>query len=125
MPDQGDLAPAFGKLRDAATGLPDTTEDTWYGTPALKVGGKGFCRVKDAQTVVLMCELAEKEMLLAAAPELYFETLHYAGWPWILVRIATIDPAELRHRLVRAWALRAPKKLAQAFRGGDGSKEQL
>ena len=122
MPEQGDLAPAFEKLRAAASGLPEISEDTWYGTPALKVGGRGFCRVKDSETVVSMCDLAEKEMLLAGAPEIYFETPHYSGWPWILVRIGEIEPAELRHRLARAWALRAPKKLAQKFCGGDGPK---
>ena len=44
-------------------------------------------RVKDADTVVLMCPLEEKEMLIEAAPEIYFETDHYKGWPAILVRV--------------------------------------
>ena len=46
-----------------------------------------------------MCPLEEKEMLIDAAPDIYFETDHYRGWPAILVRISEIDPDELRHRL--------------------------
>ena len=110
------LAPGFEKLRAAAVGLPETTEDSWYGTPSLKVRGKGFCRVKDADTVVVMCEMDEKEMLMAAAPGIYFETPHYFGWPAVLVRIHEIDADELRSRLDRAWTLKAPKKLVEARR---------
>ena len=52
--------------------------------------------------MVLMCPLEEKELLIAAAPEIYFETDHYKGWPAILVRIHAIATAELalRHAFV-------------------------
>lgn len=95
-------------------------ESTSYGTPALKVGKKLVCRVKDAATVVLMCPLDEKQMLLEAAPGLYFETDHYKGWPAILVRIDDIAPDELRHRLERIWLRQAPKALVKAWQAGKG-----
>lgn len=82
-----------------------------YGTPALRVGKKLMCRVKDADTVVVMVDLDEKEMLTAAAPDIYFETDHYKGWPSVLVRIRRIAPQELAHRLQSAWRRAAPKKL--------------
>ncbi|MCO5155948.1 MAG: MmcQ/YjbR family DNA-binding protein [Aquamicrobium sp.] len=112
-----DLGPAFERLKRAAAGLPEVEESTWYGTPALKVRGKGFCRVKDAETVVVMVALDEKEMLLQAAPDLYFETPHYRGWPAMLVRVHAIADDELAHRLRRAWLQKAPKALARQREG--------
>ncbi|MGD9914929.1 MAG: MmcQ/YjbR family DNA-binding protein [Rhizobiaceae bacterium] len=106
-----DLQPAFARLAAAAAGLPEVEQSTWYGTPALKVRGKGFARVKDADTVVLMASLEDKEMLFAAAPDIYFETDHYRGWPAMLVRIHAIGDDELARRLSIAWALKAPKAL--------------
>ena len=76
---------------------------TSYGTPALRVGGKLFLRMKDADTIVLFGPMEEKEMLLAAEPAIHFETDHYKGWPAWLARLAKISDAELRHRLERAW----------------------
>ncbi|CAN7343218.1 MmcQ/YjbR family DNA-binding protein [Mesorhizobium amorphae] len=110
-----DLSGAFQTLRLAARDLPDVIESTSYGTPALKVGKKLLARVKDADTVVLMCPLDEKEMLLEAAPEIYFETDHYKGWPAILVRVHVIAPDELRHRLERTFMAQAPKALLKAW----------
>ncbi len=118
--DPADLSPAFDRLNEAAAGLPEVEPHLWYGTPALKVGKKSICRVKDPDTVVLMCTLEEKEMLLAAAPELYFETDHYKGWPAILVRIHAISKEELRHRLERIWLRLAPKKLVKEWEKAAG-----
>jgi hypothetical protein len=59
--------------------------------------------------------LEHKEMLLEMAPEIYFETDHYRGWPWVLVRMSAISDDELTERLVEAWRFRAPKKLAASF----------
>lgn len=114
-----DLSPAFTKARKAAAKarLPEVEESTWYGTPALKVAGKGFMRVKDAETLVLLCPLEEKELLIAAAPEIYFEADHYKGWPAILARVAMIGEAELARRLAVAWRLKAPKKLLKRVDG--------
>lgn len=115
LPDgsSASLQPAFAKLRSAAAGLPGIVEATSYGTPSLRVGRKFLSRVKDADTVVLLCPLEEKEMLLEADREVFFETDHYRGWPAVLVRIHRIDPTELRHRLRRAYLLQAPTTLAK------------
>jgi hypothetical protein len=109
-----DFAFAFDRLKEAAAGLPEVEHSTWYGTPALKVRGKGFCRVKDPDTAVVMVALEEKEMLFQAAPDIYFEIDHYKGWPAMLVRIRVISDEELAHRLKQAWLLKAPKALAAA-----------
>lgn len=106
---------AFDKLRRAAEGLPEIIEATSYGTPALKVGKKLLCRVKDAGTVAMVCEHEDKEMLLSAAPDLYFETDHYKGWPYILIRIEAIPLDELHLRLEQAWLRRAPRSLVKRW----------
>jgi len=90
-----DFAFAFDRLKKAAAGLPEVEESTWFNTPSLKVRGKSLCRVKDPDTVVVMVALEEKEMLIQAAPDIYFETDHYKGWPAMLVRIRAISDAEL------------------------------
>lgn len=110
-----DLAAAFAKLKAAAAGLPEVEEGTSYGTPSLKVRKKFLCRVKDADTIAIVCPLEEKGLLMEAAPEFYFETDHYKGWPVVLVRIHDIPHDELALRLRRAWLIQAPKTLAKAF----------
>lgn len=103
------------KLAEAA-GLPGLELGKSYGTPALKAAGKMFCRMKDEATLVLMMPLEQKELLMEAAPEIYFETPHYAGWPAVLVRLGVIDDAELGARLVEGWRFKAPKRLGASFR---------
>ena len=110
-----DFSPAFSKLKAAAEGLPEVEESTSYGTPALRVRKKSLCRIKDADTVVLMCPLEEKELLMEAAPEFYFETDHYKGWPAVLVRIHEIPLDELALRLRRSFVMQAPKSLVKAW----------
>jgi hypothetical protein len=96
--------------------LPGVTLAKHYGTMALKVGGKALanpCREPGALSVY--CPLPEKEMLIAAAPDLYFETEHFRNWPAVLVRMEAIDDATLKARLEAAWAARAPKALMKTF----------
>lgn len=118
-PASGQDLPARRKLEAALEGLPGVSEGTFYGYPSFKVGKKFLCRIKDAGTLVVTCPLEEKEMLIAAVPGIYFETDHYKGWPAVLVRIGAIGADELRHRLLRAWTIQAPKKLLKAFHAGE------
>ncbi|MCA1441593.1 MmcQ/YjbR family DNA-binding protein [Ensifer sp. IC4062] len=112
-----DLERSFERVRRLAqvAGLPETTVGTSYGTPALLVKGKSFVRMKDAQTLVVMCALEEKEMLMELDPSLFFETDHYKGWPAMLVRLASIDDEALTRRLIAAWREKAPRRLASRF----------
>jgi hypothetical protein len=121
MPPSRPRSDPFERVRAAAAHLPEVEESTWYGTAALKVGGKGFARLKDADTLVVLCTLDEKEMLLEADPEVYFETDHYKGWGAVLVRLKRISAGQLRHRLEQSWRFRAPKRLLDKLeRGAKG-----
>ena len=109
MADETDAL--LARLQRLAAALPGVETGTSYGTPALKVAGKMFVRIKDAKTLVLMVPLDDKERLIEMAPDLYYETDHYRGWPALLVHAAAIDDAELQHRLTEAWRLKASAKL--------------
>ncbi len=102
------------RLAEAA-GLPEVMRGTSYGTPALEVRGKSFVRIKERGVLVVMCALEEKEMLIELAPDLYFETDHYKGWPAMLVRLDVISDQDLTQRLIAAWRQKAPKRLGASF----------
>jgi hypothetical protein len=93
--------------------LPEVVEDVWYRTPALKVRGKGFARLKeDGESVVFLLDsLDEQEALTEAQPDVYFITDHYRGSCAVLARLAKLRVAECRVRLEQGWRLRAPRAL--------------
>jgi hypothetical protein len=67
--------------------------------------------------------LGAKEALLGSAPDVYFTTPHFNGYPAVLVRLKRISMAELAELLVEAWLDRAPKRLAKEYlkNRGEGS----
>lgn len=119
--DIDSLRPLFERMLAACETLPEVAEHSWFGFPSLKVRKKFLGRVKDAETIVITCPLDEKVMLLELAPEIYFETDHYRGWPAILVRIGKIADDELAHRLQRAWLAQAPKTLIRKWEAARGT----
>ena len=98
--------------------LPEVQESTWYRTPALKVRGKAFCRLKDdgETLVVRVLDLEDKEALLQSEQERLFTTPHYDGYPYVLVRLALVGEQEelLRELLEDAWRCMAPPALRDA-----------
>ena len=93
--------------------LPEFEETTSYGRPALKVRGKFFGALRtNPDAIVVRCDLDEKPLLLDARPDVLFETPHYHGWGYMLIRLdAPID--DVREFLTDSWLLAAPKKLAR------------
>src|SRR5690349_18607930 len=112
--------PAGQKAFDRLVGLSqklalaDVTIGTTYGSPALRVHDRPFVSIKADDLMVLHCPLEMKEMLMEMAPDIYFQTDHYRGWPGLLVRLDVIGDEELSLRLEDAWRFKAPKKLAAA-----------
>jgi hypothetical protein len=100
--------------------LPETEESTWFRTPALKVRGKSFCRMKeDGETLVIqVVDLEDKDALLRSDPDVFFTTPHYDGYAYVLVRLDRIGHELLAELVEDAWRLRAPKKLQ------DGASRQ-
>jgi hypothetical protein len=94
--------------------LAEVELSTHYGDPSLKVRGKAFATVKEAGILVLHCPLDMKELLMEAAPDIYYQTDHFKGWPGLLIRLDVISEEELGLRLEDAWRFKAPKSLAAA-----------
>jgi hypothetical protein len=102
--------------RDAiaiARKLPQVEVSTWYGTPGLKVAGKGFARLRTEAEggLVLMCSLDEKERLLESGEPAYYTTPHYDGYGSIIVNLSKIDRDALRELIVQSWRIKATPKL--------------
>jgi hypothetical protein len=89
-----------------ALALPETEESTSYRQPCVKVRGKTFVTLggRDPGTIVLRCPEDEAHLLIAALPEAYFVTPHYAGWDGVLARLAAIGGDELAARIEDAYA---------------------
>jgi hypothetical protein len=106
----------FATVRALARALPDVEEGTSYGTPALRVRGKLFARLKeDGETLVLRTDAVNREALLRAAPDVFFITDHYRDYPWVLVRLAAVDRPRLAELLEDAWRRAAPRPLVRAL----------
>jgi hypothetical protein len=99
---------------DLGRELPETAESTSYGRPALKVRGKFVAALRtNPDALVVRCDLDEKPLLLEARPDILFETPHYHGWGYMLVRLdASLEDA--REFLTDSWLLAAPKRLAES-----------
>ena len=108
---------SWDEVRGLALGLPEVEESTSYGRPAFKVRGKMIAcrRQDDPQAIVLRVDPAELELMLCARPEAFFITPHYAGYPYVLVRLPEVTREEIGDLLTDAWLLQAPKRLASAF----------
>jgi hypothetical protein len=104
-------------VRRLALGLPEVEESTSYGRPALKVRGKLIAcrRQDDARVIVLRVDPAELELMLRARPEAFFITPHYAGYPYVLVRLDEMTREEIGDLVTDAWLIQAPRRLASAF----------
>ena len=107
----------WARLCELANRLPGVEETTSYGTPALKVAGKLIARLwEDGETLVLKCDPDERDLLIEAAPQTFFLTDHYRGYPWVLVRLHKAPPQTLERLFTQAWLATAPRKLRQDFR---------
>lgn len=100
--------------------LPGVEESTWYGTPALKVGGKGFVRLRSEAEGGLMvtCDLAEKEALLASGDPAFYTTPHYDGYGAVLIDLERVGEEQLHELLTEAWRIKASARLRHQLEDG-------
>ncbi len=101
----------FDAVRDIGLALPGVEEGTSYGTPALKVKGKLFARLKeDGESLVVRTTDDERDELMAAEPDTYYITDHYLNYPWVLVHLSRVNHDALRDLLRRAHQLASSRK---------------
>jgi len=97
-------AVSFEDVRRLALDLPGAEESTSYGTPAFKVNKKLFARFhQDGQSLVLPIDFADRELLIAEQPEIFYITNHYLNYPYVLVRLATVRRDQISGLLRQAW----------------------
>ena len=99
----------FETVRELGLALPDVTEGTAYGAPALKLGGKLLACIPvnksaEAQCVAVRIGLAHRAELLQLHPAIYYITDHYEPYPVVLVRLSKISRAQLGGLLREAHA---------------------
>ena len=99
----------FDDVRAIALSMPDVTETTAYGMPAFKAGKRRFAGLPvDRPDVApnslgLHMSFEERDRRIAAQPDVYYLTEHYAKYPAVLVRLSASGRDELRDVLSLAW----------------------
>ncbi len=102
-------AVTYETVRRIALAFPGVEDGFSYGTPALKVKGKLFVRLRpDLDSVVVKMPFDRRDELLAAEPERYYITEHYLPYEWILVRLATARADALPELLETAYRAALP-----------------
>ena len=115
----------FDTVRNIGLALPGVDESTAYGFPALKVHGKLLAcvpanRSAEPGSLVLRMDFDDRAELLAADPDVYYVTDHYAGYDAVLVRLSRVNSNVLQdllgmaHKFVTRNA--APRKPARKRR---------
>lgn len=115
--------PTADTVRRLALALPHAVDASQGERLSFEVEGKGFAwtylardqpkkpRVAHPDVLAVRCELPRKELLIEAAPQVFFDDDHYRGFPAVLVRLAAVDEAELAALLEAGWRLRAPARI--------------
>jgi hypothetical protein len=68
---------------------------------------------QNEEFAIVRIDLEQRDRLLGSNPEAFFVTPHYRTYPGVIVRLSTVDEAQLRDLLVSAWRLVAPKRLVR------------
>lgn len=101
----------YDTVRQIGLSLPNVEEGTSYGTPALKVKGKLFVRLREeGDVIVLKMPFDRREELMAEDPETYFITDHYREYEWVLVRLTKVSIEALCDLLQGAYRDALPKR---------------
>lgn len=117
-------------VRRLAAALPGVDDMSEADRLEFQAGGKGLAwtwmvreaprrpRVPRLEVLAVRCPIERKEMLIEAAPAIYFDEPHYHGYPAVLARLEAIDAAELSELLrqavetLAAGRRRAPRRVA-------------
>ncbi len=109
------------QVRNIAAALPGAVDESSQDRLVFSIGQRGFAwtfmqrdapkkpRWPNIEVLAISCTLDHKEMLIEAAPEIFFDDDHYRGYPAVLTRLPVIDESELANLLQNACALQAAK----------------
>jgi hypothetical protein len=105
----------FAPVAAIGSTLPDVELTTTWGKSALKVGGTMFVCIashKSAEpdTLVVMMDIADRDLLIAEDPDTYYLKEHYVGYPCVLVRLRRVGADALRGLVIGAHRYVSQKK---------------
>jgi hypothetical protein len=104
-------------VRALASTLPRTTEAIVYGRVKFRVGRivyLGFSRDETEMGFAFPKEW--REALVESEPEKFrMPRESDLRWNWAVVRLAAIDPPEMRELVLDAWSMVVPKRLAAEY----------
>ena len=106
------------RVAELARALPEAEERTSWGKPSFKVRGKTFAGLSTRHegAVWARCDREERPLLVASNPEGYRLTPHFERSPAsLLIWLEHVTEDEVRERLIDAWLIQAPKRLAAQF----------
>lgn len=95
----------FDTVKSVALRMPGVEATVRYdGATVLKAGGSfmaGIATDESAEddSLVVRCEIDDRELLLEDAPETYYVTAFYAKYPLVLVRLAEVTKDAMRDLL--------------------------
>lgn len=99
---------------ELALELPEVEETTSWNRPAFTVRGQTFAGVSRHEGAMwARCDRDERPLIVASKPDVYRLTPHFEASPaHLLVWLELADKDDVRERLIDAWLLKAPKRLA-------------
>jgi hypothetical protein len=106
------------RVAELARELPEIEETTSWGKPSFKVRGKTFAGMSTRHegAAWARCDRDERPLLVASNPDAYRLTPHFEASPaFLLIWLEHIDEDEVRERLIDAWLIQAPKRLAAQY----------
>jgi hypothetical protein len=104
------------ELRRVVLSLPEAEERETWGHPTFRVRDKMFATLApDGSQATVKASRPEQAALVAADPETFGVPAYVGRHGWVSVRLAGVDPEELRELLVEAWRQTAPRRLVAAY----------
>jgi hypothetical protein len=105
---------SWDEVRALALALPEVEEVTSWGRSAFAVRGRTFAGLSRHEGAMwARCDREERPLLVASNPDAYRLTPHFEASPaFLLIWLEHIDEDEVRERLIDAWLIQAPKRLA-------------
>ncbi|MEZ2335428.1 MmcQ/YjbR family DNA-binding protein [Mucilaginibacter sp. RCC_168] len=103
-------------MRATLLPLPGVIEKMHFEDPAFYVNKKIMANVKLKDELIAL-HTFEREKWMAADPHTFFITDHYHNYKYMLVRLETVSPDDLKILLITAWRNRATHKLISEYEG--------
>ena len=94
--------------------LPGVTSKMHFEYPAFYVNNKIFANIHEKDELLAIYTTG-REKWITLDPHTFFITPHYQNCKYMLVRLETVSPDDLKQLLITAYLARATKKLIREY----------